>query len=382
MELLRSGLPSYYYICKLQTEYDMENRLTVGFTHGDVNGIGYELIIKMMAENRICEVCTPVLFGSSKVAAYHRKALNIENFSLNSIQNARDANPKRCNIVNCVDDAIKVDLGQETPESDDAAVLALKAALTALDRNEIDVLVGAPQGCNSFKPAASCPVFFSERYETRNVMPLLVGEKMKMGFVTNHLPFRDIAGNITVNNIYYKLKLLDACLKKDFTIRKPRIAVLGLNPHSGENCMYGEEEKNVIIPAIERARDNGIMALGPYAPDGLFSGVEFEKFDVILAMYHDQGLAPFKALAMDEGVNYTAGLPVIRTSPAHGTAYDIAGKGIASEDSFRQAIYVAIDVFRNRQREKEAHANPLRKQYYEKRDDSDKLKLDSVEEDL
>ena len=212
MELLRSGLPSYYYICKLQTEYDMENRLTVGFTHGDVNGIGYELIIKMMAENRICEVCTPVLFGSSKVAAYHRKALNIENFSLNSIQNARDANPKRCNIVNCVDDAIKVDLGQETPESDDAAVLALKAALTALDRNEIDVLVGAPQGCNSFKPAASCPVFFSERYETRNVMPLLVGEKMKMGFVTNHLPFRDIAGNITVNNIYYKLKLLDACL--------------------------------------------------------------------------------------------------------------------------------------------------------------------------
>ena len=382
MELLRSGLPSYYYICKLQTEYDMENRLTVGFTHGDVNGIGYELIIKMMAENRICEVCTPVLFGSSKVAAYHRKALNIENFSLNSIQNARDANPKRCNIVNCVDDAIKVDLGQETPESDDAAVLALKAALTALDRNEIDVLVGAPQGCNSFKPAASCPVFFSERYETRNVMPLLVGEKMKMGFVTNHLPFRDIAGNITVNNIYYKLKLLDACLKKDFTIRKPRIAVLGLNPHSGENCMYGEEERNVIIPAIERARDNGIMALGPYAPDGLFSGVEFEKFDVILAMYHDQGLAPFKALAMDEGVNYTAGLPVVRTSPAHGTAYDIAGKGLASEDSFRQAVYVAIDVFRNRLREKEAHANPLRKQYYERRDDSDKLKLDSVEEDL
>lgn len=162
MELLRSGLPSYYYICKLQTEYDMENRLTVGFTHGDVNGIGYELIIKMMAENRICEVCTPVLFGSSKVAAYHRKALNIENFSLNSIQNARDANPKRCNIVNCVDDAIKVDLGQETPESDDAAVLALKAALTALDRNEIDVLVGAPQGCNSFKPAASCRYFLAK----------------------------------------------------------------------------------------------------------------------------------------------------------------------------------------------------------------------------
>lgn len=360
MELLRSGLPSYYYICKLQTEYDMENRLTVGFTHGDVNGIGYELIIKMMAENRICEVCTPVLFGSSKVAAYHRKALNIENFSLNSIQNARDANPKRCNIVNCVDDAIKVDLGQETPESDDAAVLALKAALTALDRNEIDVLVGAPQGCNSFKPAASCPVFFSERYETRNVMPLLVGEKMKMGFVTNHLPFRDIAGNITVNNIYYKLKLLDACLKKDFTIRKPRIAVLGLNPHSGENCMYGEEEKNVIIPAIERARDNEIMALGPYAPDGLFSGVEFEKFDVILAMYHDQGMIPFKTIEGNEGAVLLAGLPIVYTSTVHGMAYDIIGQGIADESGMRNALYLAIDVYNNRQMNAELAQNPLR----------------------
>ena len=324
MELLRSGLPSYYYICKLQTEYDMENRLTVGFTHGDVNGIGYELIIKMMAENRICEVCTPVLFGSSKVAAYHRKALNIENFSLNSIQNARDANPKRCNIVNCVD------------------------------------LVGAPQGCNSFKPAASCPVFFSERYETRNVMPLLVGEKMKMGFVTNHLPFRDIAGNITVNNIYYKLKLLDACLKKDFTIRKPRIAVLGLNPHSGENCMYGEEEKNVIIPAIERARDNGIMALGPYAPDGLFSGVEFEKFDVILAMYHDQGMIPFKTIEGNEGAVLLAGLPIVYTSTVHGMAYDITGQGIADESGMRNALYLAIDVYNNRQMNAELAQNPLR----------------------
>ncbi|MFR8082635.1 MAG: 4-hydroxythreonine-4-phosphate dehydrogenase PdxA, partial [Odoribacter splanchnicus] len=233
-------------------------------------------------------------------------------------------------------------------------------ALTALDRNEIDVLVGAPQGCNSFKPAASCPVFFSERYETRNVMPLLVGEKMKMGFVTNHLPFRDIAGNITVNNIYYKLKLLDACLKKDFTIRKPRIAVLGLNPHSGENCMYGEEEKNVIIPAIERARDNGIMALGPYAPDGLFSGVEFEKFDVILAMYHDQGMIPFKTIEGNEGAVLLAGLPIVYTSTVHGMAYDITGQGIADESGMRNALYLAIDVYNNRQMNAELAQNPLR----------------------
>lgn len=338
----------------------MENRLIVGLTQGDVNGIGYELLIKMMAENKICEVCTPVLFGSSKVAAYHRKALNIENFSLNSIQRPQDANPRRCNIINCVDDAIKVDLGQETPESDEAAMIALSTALTALDRNEIDVLVGGPQGCNSFKPAVGCPAFFAERYETRNVMPLLVGEKMKMGFVTNHMPLKEVPGNITFNNVFYKLKLIDSCLKKDFTIRKPRIAVLGLNPHTGENCLYGEEEKNIIIPAMEKARENGIMALGPYAPDSLFSGIEFEKFDVILAMYHDQGMVAFKSIEGNNGAVLLAGLPVVYTSTVHGMAYDITGQGIADESGLRNALYLAIDVFRNRQMNSELAANPLK----------------------
>lgn len=338
----------------------MDNRLIVGLTQGDVNGISYELLIKMMAENKICEVCTPVLFGSSKVAAYHRKSLNIENFSLNSIQRAQDANPKRCNIINCVDDAIKVDFGQETKESDQAAMHALKVALDALDRNEIDVLVGAPQGCNSFQPAVSCPAFFSERYQVRNVMPLLVGGKMKMGFVTNHLPFREIVPNMTVNNIFYKLKLLDACLKKDFVIRQPRIAVLGLNPHAGEHGMYGEEEKNIIIPAMEKARDNGIMALGPYAPDALFSGLEYEKFDVILALYHDQGMIPFKAIEGNEGAVLMAGLPIVYTSTVHGVAYDITGQGVADESALRNALYLAIDVYHNRQLNRELTQNPLK----------------------
>lgn len=338
----------------------MENRLVVGITHGDVNGVGYELIIKMMAENKLCEVCTPLLFGSSKVAAYHRKALNVENFSLNSIQKAQEANAKRCNIINCVDDAIKVDLGQETPESDEAAMIALNTALECLDRKEIDVLVGAPQGCHSFQPEAGCPAFFAKRYDSRNVMPLLVGEKMKMGFVTNHMPFKEVIEQITFNNIYNKLRLLDSCLKKDFTIRKPRIAVLGLNPHTGENCLYGEEEKNIIIPAIEKARNNGIMALGPYAPDALFSGIEFEKFDVVLAMYHDQGMIPFTAIEGNAGAVLLAGLPVVYTSTVHGMAFDITGQGIADESGMRNALYLAVDVYNNRTMNAELVQNPLK----------------------
>lgn len=338
----------------------MENRLIAGITHGDVNGIGYELIIKMMAENKICEVCTPLLFGSSKVAAYHRKALNVENFSLNSIQKAPEANARRCNIINCVDDAIKVDLGQETPESDEAAMIALNAALECLDHKEIDVLVGAPQGCNSFQPASSCPAFFAQRYDAHHVMPLLVGEKMKMGFVTNHLPIKEVVENITVNNIYNKLKLLDNCMKKDFTIRKPRIAVLGLNPHNGESGLYGEEEKNIIIPALEKARNSGIMALGPYAADGLFSGIEFEKFDVVLAMYHDQGMIPFKTIEGNGGAVLLAGLPVVYTSTVHGMAYDITGQGIADEQGMRNALYLALDVFTNRMANADLAQNTLK----------------------
>lgn len=338
----------------------MEDRLIAGITHGDVNGIGYELIIKLMAENKICEVCTPLLFGSSKVLAYHRKTLNVENLNLNSVQSVQDANPKRCNIMNCVDDAIKVDLGQETPESDEAAMLALKTALDVLDKGEINVLVGAPQGYTSFRPHSGCAAFLSARYEARNVLPLLVGENMKMAFVTEHLSFKEVAGNVTFNQVLNKLRALDQCLKGDFIIRKPRIAVLGLNPHCGENGLYGDEEKNVIIPAIEKARSNGIMALGPYAPEALFTGVEFKKFDVILAMYHDQGMAPFRTIEGNGGAVLMAGLPVVYTTTAHGTAYDIIGQGMADESGLRSALYLAMDVYTNRRRNAEWGGNPLK----------------------
>lgn len=339
----------------------MENRLKVGITHGDINGVAYEMVIKMMAENRICEVCTPVFYGSPKVAAYYRKNLSVENFNLNSIQNAQDANSKRCNVINCVDDAVKVEAGRETPESDGVAISVLKRALDDLDNKSLDVLVAAPQGVNSFKleEANGCIDFLNRRYETKYGMPVLVGEKMKMSFVTTHVPFREIANHLTVATVLSKLKTLDYCLKKDFSIRKPRIAVLGLNPHTGENCNFGEEEKNGLIPAIEKARENGIMALGPYAADTLFSGTEYEKFDAILALYYDQGMIPFKTIEGVEGAVLVAGLPVVYTSTVSGVAYDIAGQGVANEQGLRKAVYLAIDVFNTRMQNIALARNPL-----------------------
>jgi 4-hydroxythreonine-4-phosphate dehydrogenase len=212
-------------------------------------------------------------------------------------------------------------------------------------------------------------------------MILMQGD-LRVALVTGHVPVRFIAKEITREHIAEKLQVFHQSLKRDFNIDSPRIAVLALNPHAGDEGLLGTEEQEIIIPTMQDAIKQGIQCFGPYPADGFFGSGNYRHFDGILAMYHDQGLAPFKALAMDEGVNYTAGLPIVRTSPAHGTAYDIAGQGVASEDSFRQAIYVAIDVYRNRQRDDEMHAHPLRKQYYEKRDDSDKLKLDTIDDDV
>ena len=292
-----------------------DNKIRVGITQGDINGVGYEVILKTFADPVMLELCTPIIYGSPKVAAYHRKSLDLPtNFSI--VNSASEAVPNRLSVVNCTDDEVKVEFSKPDVEAGKAALGALEKAIEEYKEGMIDVIVTAP--------------------------------------INKH------------------------------TIQSEEFAFPGhsQNPHAGDGGLLGTEEQEIIIPAINEMAAKGMLCYGPYPADGFMGSDNFTHFDGILAMYHDQGLAPFKALAMDEGVNYTAGLPVIRTSPAHGTAYDIAGKGIASEDSFRQAIYVAIDVFRNRQREKEAHANPLRKQYYEKRDDSDKLKLDSVEEDL
>lgn len=364
----------------------MENRkIRVGITHGDINGVGYEVILKTFSDPTMLELCTPVIYGSPKVAAYHRKAMEIPtNFSI--VNTAEDAQDGRVNVVNCIEEELKVELSKPTPEAGKAALTALERALTDYRAGLFDVLVTAPINKHTIQSETFHFPGHTEYIEERvgdgqkALMILLKGD-FRVALVTGHVPVRDISGMLTKELIMEKMEIFHQSLKKDFGIDNPRIAVFSLNPHAGDHGLLGTEEEEIIVPAMKEMIAKGVQCFGPYPADGFMGSGNYTHFDGILAMYHDQGLAPFKALAMDEGVNFTAGLPIVRTSPAHGTAYDIAGKGIASEDSFRQAVYVAMDVFRNRVWEKEISARPLRKQYYEKRDDSDKLKLDSVEEE-
>lgn len=358
------------------------NKIRVGITHGDINGIGYEVILKAFEDSTMLELCTPIVYGSPKVAAYHRKAIDSPtNFCI--INSASEFQQGKLNVVNCVEDEVKVELSKPTLESGKAALLALEKALDDYREGLIDVLVTAPINKNVIQSDTfhfpGHTEYIQERVgEGQKALMILMRNDFRVALVTGHIPVRDIARTITKELIEEKYLIFEHSLKQDFGIGKPRIAVLALNPHAGDDGLIGTEEQEVIIPAIAELKKKGKLCYGPYSADGFMGSGLFEKFDGILAMYHDQGLAPFKALAMEEGVNYTAGLPIVRTSPAHGTAYDIVGKGIASADSFRQAIYVAIDVYRNRIIETEIHTNPLRKQYHEKRDDSDKLKLDEV----
>ena len=363
-----------------------DNKIKVGITQGDINGVGYEVILKAFSDPVMLELCTPVIYGSPKVAAYHRKSLDLPtNFSI--VNSAAEAAYNRLSVVNCTDDEVKVEFSKADPEAGKAALGALERAIEEYKEGLIDVIVTAPINKHTIQSETFAFPGHTEYIEERlgngaKSLMILMKDDFRVALVTGHIPVSQIASTITKELIEEKLAIFNQSMKQDFAIGAPRIAVLSLNPHAGDEGLLGKEEEEIIIPALKEMSARGILCYGPYPADGFMGSGNFTHFDGVLAMYHDQGLAPFKALAMDEGVNYTAGLPVIRTSPAHGTAYDIAGKGLASEDSFRQAIYVAIDVFRNRLRDKAAHANPLRKQYYEKRDDSDKLKLDSVEEDL
>lgn len=364
----------------------MENRkIRVGITHGDINGVGYEVILKTFSDPTMLELCTPVVYGSPKVAAYHRKAMEIQT-SFSIVNSAEEVQDGRVNVVNCIEEELKVELTKPTSEAGKTALAALERALADYRESLFDVLVTAPINKHTIQSDAfhfpGHTEYIEERVgEGQKALMILLKGDFRVALVTGHVPVRDIAGELTKELIMEKMEIFHRSLKKDFGIDNPRIAVFSLNPHAGDNGLLGTEEQEVIIPAMKEMIARGVQCFGPYPADGFMGSGNYTHFDGILAMYHDQGLAPFKALAMDEGVNFTAGLPIVRTSPAHGTAYDIAGKGIASEDSFRQAVYVAMDVFRNRAWEKEISARPLRKQYYEKRDDSDKLKLDSIEEE-
>ena len=358
---------------------EQEKTIRVAITQGDTNGIGYEVILKVFEDPAMLELCTPIIYGSPKIAAYHRKALNLEtNFSI--INNAAEARDGRVNLLTCFDEEVKIELGKPSQEAGEAALKALDRAMTDYRSGLYDVLVTAPIN----KATIQSPEFHfpghTEYIETsvgegQKALMILMNEDLRVALVTTHLPIKDIAKAINKDVIMEKATIFHQALRRDFRISSPRIAVLSLNPHAGDDGLLGSEEKDIIRPAIEELAAKGIQAFGPYPADGFFGSGNYSRFDGVLAMYHDQGLAPFKTIALEDGVNYTAGLPIVRTSPDHGTAYDIAGQGKADESSMRHAIYTAIDIFRNRIHFDEPLANPLPKLFHEKREDGDKARF-------
>ena len=361
-------------------------KLRVGITHGDINGVGYEVIIKALEDNRILELCTPVVYGSAKIAAYYRKAIGMAGIPLNQIRSAQDAREDQYNIINVVAEDTKVEPGIDSPAAGQAAFAALEQAVADLKTGDIDVLVTAPINKHNIQsdtfrfPGHTEYLEASAGESERALMIMCTASGLRVALVTTHCPLAQVAAAVTREAVLEKIKDFDASLRRDFGIDRPRIAVLSLNPHAGEQGLLGREETEEIIPAIAEAQAKKINCFGPYASDGFFGNGTFQKFDGVLAMYHDQGLAPFKALAMDSGVNFTAGLPFVRTSPDHGTAYDIAGRGEANEESMREAIYAAIDIARHRSAYDSARKNPLRKQYVEK-NKSDNVVLDLSKSD-
>lgn len=342
----------------------MKSKVRVGITHGDINSISYEVIFKTLLEPKIYEDCTPIIYGSAKVAAYHKKTLNINNLNLNTIRTTDEASKQKPNLINCTDDELRVELGKSTPHAGMAAFQALQRAVEDLKAGKIDVLVTGPVNKSNIQQDhfrfPGHTEYLAEQFESKNALMLMVNEGLRIGVVTGHVPLSEVAKQISEESILSKLKILNQSLIQDFGLRKPRIALLGLNPHAGDEGLIGTEEQSILLPALKKAREADLLAFGPYPADGFFGSGAFRRFDAILAMYHDQGLIPFKALSYEGGVNYTAGLPVVRTSPAHGTAFELAGKNEASENSFRMALYAACDIFHQRELYREISANPLK----------------------
>ena len=348
----------------------MAHRIVVGITQGDSNGVGYEVIIKALSDSRMLDLCVPVLYGSSRTLGLYRKMIpETEQISTNVINSAADARGKRLNIINCVSDQLPVEPGQPTEAGAKAAVQSLEAAVKDLKEGLIDALVTAPINKHTVADLGfgfpGHTEYLIDKFGASEGLMFLCTDNLKIGLVTNHDPLAKVATLIDKDLIVRKLRLMNESLKRDFAKDRPRIAVLGLNPHAGDGGSLGSEETEITIPAIEQANAENILAFGPYSPDGFFASNMQYKFDAVLAMYHDQGLIPFKVLAFDKGVNFTAGLPIVRTSPDHGTGYDIAGKNMANPASLTSAIYMAIDICRNRMEYDELHANPLEIRHFE-----------------
>lgn len=336
---------------------------------GDVNGIGPEVLIKALEDKRILGICTPIIYGSNRIISFYKKMINAEGFAYSNCNNAEQANPKAVNIINCITEETILTPGQETEIGAKAALISLEAASADLVSGKIDALVTAPINKNNlhtigFKYPGHTEYFNALANNAESVM-MLMNENLRVGLVTNHLPLKDVSESINKALILKKIEIIYHTLRKDFAIINPTIAVLGLNPHSGDNGLLGSEEKNIIIPAIKEAQDKKILAVGPFPADGFFGSGNYQQFDAILAMYHDQGLVGFKSLSFGSGINFTAGLPFVRTSPDHGTAYDLAGKNVASHESMLHAIYAAIDICNNRFEYLESTKNPIKRTHVE-----------------
>lgn len=337
----------------------------VGITQGDSNGIGYEVIIKALSDPRILESFIPVVYGSSKLFSFYCKTIpEIEQLDTNAITDASQAHFKRVNILNCLSESVFAEPGDATKASAEAAIISLKTAVADLKAGKIDTIVTAPINKHSMAEAGfgfpGHTEYIQDAFGAKDVAMFMVSQRLKIGVVTGHIALKDVPKEITEEKILSKLRLINQSLKQDFRCDNPRIAVLSLNPHSGDGGLLGDEEERIIIPAIKKAAEEGILAFGPYSPDGYFGMSRYEQFDATLAMYHDQGLAPFKAISFEDGVNFTAGLPVVRTSPDHGTAYEMAGRDQADARSMRSAIYASIDILNSRKNWEELQAGKLK----------------------
>lgn len=339
------------------------NKIRIGISIGDINGIGLEVILKTLSHPQIINLCTPVIYGSSKIVSYHKNVVGLDSFQFNVATSGDRIKRDKINVVNCWTDDVNITLGKLSDSSGKYAKISLEQAVIDLKNGYFDALVTAPinkkaMNLADFKFVGHTEYLASE-FGAKESLMLMVNDNLRIGLVTNHLAIRDIPAALTKELVRTKLQLLHKTLQIDFNIERPTIALLGLNPHASDDGVIGDEEENIIRPVIIESKKKGILAMGPYPADGFFGSMQYSKFDGILAMYHDQGLIPFKALSFGSGVNYTAGLDIIRTSPDHGTAYEIAGNNAADPSSFRKALFLAIDIVKNRKLYKDITSNPM-----------------------
>jgi len=342
---------------------DKEFRIRVGISHGDINGISYEIIIKTLQDQRLLENYTVILYGSSKVASYYRKLMEVNDVNFHVIKKADQAHPRRPNVINVVEEEVRIDMGSITQEAGVLAHQALEMAMNDLLKGQIDVMVTAPISKKNIQSETfnfpGHTEYLTHCCQVDDALMLMVNRDFRIGVVTGHIPLAKVPGALSKELILRKLNILNESLKQDFGILRPKIALLALNPHAGDEGVIGDEDQRILKPAIDEAFAGDILAFGPYPADGFFGSSNFREFDGILAMYHDQGMMPFKLLSFDEGVNFTAGLPVVRTSPAHGTAFDIAGKNEANPQAFRNALFTGCDIFMNRMQYRELQSRKL-----------------------